>query len=75
MIIMNDSVISSLQRMIDVNTPIIYIHDYDFVRIDELILQVTANKKCLSGILQQEAQIFIPKLIKEVVICSLWKVS
>ena len=42
---MNNSVISSLQRMIDVNTPIIYIHDYDFVRIDELILQVTANKK------------------------------
>lgn len=42
---MNSSVVSSLQRMIDVNTPIIYIHDYDFVRIDELILQVTANKK------------------------------
>lgn len=42
---MNNSVISSLQRMIDVNTPIIYIHDYDFVRIDELIRQVTANKK------------------------------
>lgn len=42
---MNNSVISSLQKMIDVNAPIIYIHDYDFVRIDELILQVTANKK------------------------------
>lgn len=42
---MNSSVISSLQRMIDVNTPIIYIHDYDFVRIDELIRQVVANKK------------------------------
>ena len=42
---MNSSVVSSLQRMIDVNTPIIYMHDYDFVRIDELILQVTANKK------------------------------
>ena len=42
---MNSSVVSSLQRMIDVNTPIIYIHDYDFVRIDELILQVTTSKK------------------------------
>ena len=60
MIIMNDSVISSLQRMIDVNTPIIYIHDYDFVRIDELL---------------QESQIFTPKLRKGMVICSLWKVS
>ena len=42
---MNNSIISSFQRMIDVNTPIIYIHDYDFVRIDELIRQATANKK------------------------------
>lgn len=42
---MNDCKIRSFQRMIDVNIPIIYIHDYDFVRIDELILQVTANKK------------------------------
>ena len=31
--------------MIDVNTPIIYIHDYDFVRVDELIRQVVAEKK------------------------------
>lgn len=31
--------------MIDVNTPIIYIHDYDFVRVDELIRQVVAGKK------------------------------
>lgn len=75
MITMNDSVISSLQRMIDVNTPIIYIHDYDFVRIDELIRQVVANKKCLNGILLQESQIFTPKLRKGMVICSLWKVS
>lgn len=31
--------------MIDVNTPIIYIHDYDFVRVDELIRQVVGEKK------------------------------
>ena len=42
---MDNRKIHSFQRMIDVNTPIIYIHDYDFVRIDELILQATANKK------------------------------
>ena len=28
---------SQLSRMIDINTPIIYIHDYDFWRIDEII--------------------------------------
>lgn len=42
---MNNSVILSLQNMIDVNTPIIYINDYDFVRVDELIGIVTKNKK------------------------------
>ena len=42
---MNNIVISSFQKMIDVNTPIIYIHDYDFVRMDELIRQVVAGKK------------------------------
>lgn len=42
---MNSTVISSFQKMIDVNTPIIYIHDYDFVRVDELIRQVVAEKK------------------------------
>ena len=42
---MNSTVISSFQKMIDVNTPIIYIHDYDFIRIDELIRQVVAGKK------------------------------
>ena len=31
--------------MIDVNTPIIYINDYDFVRIDELIRKVVGGKK------------------------------
>lgn len=42
---MNSTVTSSFQKMIDVNTPIIYIHDYDFVRVDELIRQVVAGKK------------------------------
>ena len=42
---MNSTVISSFQKMIDVNTPIIYIHDYDFVRVDELIRRVVAEKK------------------------------
>lgn len=31
---------SSLSRMIDVNTPIIYIQHYDFARVDELLSQV-----------------------------------
>ena len=42
---MNNTIISSFQKMIDVNTPIIYIHDYDFVRVDELIRQVVGEKK------------------------------
>ena len=41
---MNKKIISSLQKMIDVNTPIIYINDYDFVRIDELIVQAIGKK-------------------------------
>lgn len=31
--------------MIDVNTPIIYIHDYDFARIDDIISKVVGEKK------------------------------
>ena len=31
--------------MIDVNTPIIYIQDYDFVRVDEIIRSVIKDKK------------------------------
>lgn len=34
---MANSVVSEFQKMVDVNIPIIYIEDYDFVRIDELI--------------------------------------
>ena len=36
---MRNKVISNLQKMIDVNIPIIYIHDFDFARIDDMILQ------------------------------------
>ena len=34
---MKNNVIGNLQKMIDVNIPIIYIHDFDYVRVDDLI--------------------------------------
>ena len=42
---MNKKIISDFQKMIDVNTPIIYINDYDFVRIDEIITEIVGNSK------------------------------
>lgn len=42
---MNKKIISDFQKMIDVNTPIIYINDYDFVRIDEIIEEIVGNSK------------------------------
>jgi len=43
---MNTKIVSNLQKLIDVNTPIIYINDYDFVRVDELIAQaISIDKK------------------------------
>ena len=42
---MNKKVITNFQKMIDVNTPIIYINDYDFVRIDEIIKEIVGNSK------------------------------
>ena len=42
---MNNIIINNLQKMIDVNTPIIYIQDYDFVRVDEIIANVVKNQK------------------------------
>lgn len=42
---MNKKIISDFQKMIDVNTPIIYINDYDFVRIDEIIVEIVGNSK------------------------------
>lgn len=44
---MNKALITRFQKMIDVNSPIIYIQDYDFVRIDELINVVVGKKKIL----------------------------
>lgn len=41
---MNQKIISSFQKMIDVNTPIIYINDFDFVRVDKLIAEVVGDK-------------------------------
>lgn len=35
--------IEQLQKMLDVNTPIIYIHNHDFVRVDELISDAIGN--------------------------------
>lgn len=37
--------LSELEKMIDVNTPIIYIKDYDFVRIDHLIYKAIGKRK------------------------------
>ena len=42
---MNSKVIDAFRKLIDVNTPIIYINDYDFVRVDEIISEVIGNKK------------------------------
>ncbi len=43
---MSNKVINNLQKMIDVNIPIIYIHDFDFARVDEMIKQaVGGNNK------------------------------
>lgn len=41
---MNKSIISPFQKMIDVNTPIIYINDYDFARVDAIISEVVGKK-------------------------------
>ena len=35
----------TLEKLIDVNSPIIYIHDYDFIRTDVLIDSVKLNGK------------------------------
>lgn len=40
---MNQNVIKSLKAMFDVNLPIIYIEDFDFVRVDEIINEAAGN--------------------------------
>lgn len=42
---MASKVISDFQKMIDVNTPIIYINDYDFVRMDAIIAEIVGKNK------------------------------
>lgn len=42
---MSKKIISDFQKMIDVNTPIIYINEYDFVRVDALIVDVIGKQK------------------------------
>lgn len=44
---MNKKILSSFQKMIDVNAPIIYINDYDFARVDELISRVIGNRNVI----------------------------
>ena len=40
---MKTAVISDFQKYIDVNLPIIYINDFDFARVDELIGKVVVT--------------------------------
>lgn len=42
---MNNKVVDAFRKLVDVNTPIIYINDYDFVRVDEIINEVVGNRK------------------------------
>ena len=35
------------QKMIDVNTPIIYINAYDFVRVDDIISKVVGGSRIM----------------------------
>lgn len=40
---MNQNVVKSLKAMFDVNLPIIYIEDFDFVRVDEIINEAAGH--------------------------------
>lgn len=40
----NKKLLSDFQKYIDVNTPIIYINDFDFARVDELIISVIGKR-------------------------------
>lgn len=44
---MTPKLISSFQKMIDVNSPIIYINDHDFVRVDALISKVIGGRNVI----------------------------
>ena len=41
---MTQKTINELKKMIDVNIPIIYINDYDFIRMDEIIYETIGNR-------------------------------
>lgn len=41
---MPQKTINELKKMIDVNIPIIYINDYDFIRMDEIIYETIGNR-------------------------------
>ena len=41
---MNKDVITNLKKMIDVNTPVIYIHDYDFTRVDFMLKETLGSE-------------------------------
>lgn len=40
---MNNTIVDRFYKLMDVNTPVIYIQDYDFVRVDELIGECTVG--------------------------------
>ena len=40
---MNNTIVDRFYKLLDVNTPVIYIQDYDFVRVDELIGECTVG--------------------------------
>jgi ATP-dependent 26S proteasome regulatory subunit len=42
---MDKDLISRFEKMVDVNTPIIYIQDYDFFRVDEFIIKAVNKAK------------------------------
>lgn len=44
MLIVNKDIKENLKKMIDVNTPVIYIHDYDFTRVDFILKETLGNE-------------------------------
>ena len=44
MLIINKDIKENLKKMIDVNTPVIYIHDYDFTRVDFILKETLGNE-------------------------------
>ena len=41
---MNKTITDNLRKLIDVNTPIICIQDYDFARVDAILKEVVGTK-------------------------------